>query len=241
MIASKKVNRKIKKMYSDYRFVKKFFLFWYWYFKDLKLKKLNPDLFTPYGLTMYCGRQGDGKTTAMIEQLERYRERFPKAIILTNFGYIHETQPFTSWNDLLNIRNGDEGVIFAIDEIQNEFSTTASKNFPESLLSEITQQRKQKIKILSTSQVFRRVAKPLREQTYEVVECKTILGRWTFTKCFDADDYNEMLDSNNPDMKYKIRRKYRRNFVQDNKLRELFDSYAKVERIRKTEYLREIK
>lgn len=233
-----KRTKKKEKIYSQIRFIKKFFLFWYWLIKDIKERKKNPDLFLEYGLTMFCGRQGDGKTTAMIEYLERTRKKYPKAIILSNFGYVNETAPFESWNDLLNVRNGDYGVIFAIDEIQNEFSTTQSKTFPETLLSEITQQRKQRIKIVATSQVFRRVAKPLREQTYEVVECKTLLGRWTFTKCFDADDYNEMLDSNNPDMKYKIKRKYRKNFVQDTKLRELFNSYAKVERMKKLEYVR---
>lgn len=237
----KKIKKiKLEKIYSQVRFIKKFFLFWVWFIRDIKERKANPDLFLEFGLTMFCGRQGDGKTTAMIEYLERMRRKYPKAIILTNFGYINETQPFNSWNDLLEIRNGDHGVIFAIDEIQNEFSTTQSKNFPETLLAEITQQRKQRIKIVSTSQVFRRVAKPLREQTYEVVECKTLLSRWTFTKCFDADDYNEMLDSNKPDMKHKIKRKYRKNFIQDTNLRELFNSYAKVDRMKKLEYIRPI-
>ena len=110
------------------------------------------------------------------------------------------------------------------------------------MLAEITQQRKQKIKILATSQVFTRVAKPLREQTYEVVECVTVAGRWTFAKCFDADDYNTMIDSSKPDLKLKMRRKWRKNFIQDNRIRELYDSYAKVERVKRLEYYtREVK
>ena len=39
-------------------------------------------------------------------------------------------------------KNGTDGVIFAIDEIQNEFSCANSKDFPETLLSQVTQQRK---------------------------------------------------------------------------------------------------
>lgn len=239
----RKKRRKINKIYSDYRFLKKFCLFWYWFFKDLKHRRQNPDLFREFGLTMFCGRQGDGKTTAMIETLERLRERYPNALIITNFGYKHEHMSMSSWSDLLNIRNDilDHGTIFAIDEIQNEFSSASSRNFPESLLSEITQQRKQRVKILATSQVFTRVAKPLREQTYEVVECKTLLGRWTFTKCFDADDYNDWVDNPSVEKKFKLRRKWRRNFIQDDKLRDLFDSYAKVERMKKIEYIREVR
>jgi len=97
----------------------------------------------------------------MVEYLERMRKRYPKAKIITNFGYVFEDQPMYSWEDIFTIRNGVEGVIFAIDEIQNEYNSNSWKTFPEGLLSEITQQRKQKIKIVSTSQVFTRVVKQL--------------------------------------------------------------------------------
>lgn len=71
----------------------------------------------------------------------------------TNFAYKYQNAPLESLNDLLKYRNDDDGVIFAIDEIQNEFSSATSKDFPETLLSEITMQRKHKITILSSSQV----------------------------------------------------------------------------------------
>lgn len=232
---------KFEKTYSKLRFLKKLFLFFKWKFNDMKEFKKNPHLFREFGLTMFTGRQGAGKTMALVEHLEQLRKRYPKALIVTNFGYEHQTHSFESWHDLFNIRNGDYGVIFCIDEIQNEFSSASSKNFPETLLSEITQQRKQKLKILATSQVFTRVAKPLREQCFEVVECITLAGRWTFAKCFDADDYNAIIDSNKPEMKNKVRRKWRKNFIQDNRIRELYDSYAKVERMKRTEYVREVK
>lgn len=236
-----KKRRTNKRIYSEKKFIIKFFMLFYWLFKDLKDKKKNPNRFKEFGLTIFTGRQGGGKTTGMVEYLERLRIKYPNALIVTNFGYKNEHYSFNDWNDLFNIRNGDYGVIFAIDEIQNEFSAAHSKSFPEALLGEITQQRKQKIKIVATSQVFTRVAKPLREQTYEVIECRTLFGRWTFMKCFDADEYNMMIDSNDINVKIKIPRKWRRNFIQDNALRDLFDSYAKVERIKRTEYIREVK
>ena len=85
----------------------------------------------------------------------------------------------------------------------------------------------------ATSQVFTRVSKPLREQTYEVVECFTLFGRWTFQKCFDADDYNLVIDSTNPEKKMSIRRKWRRNFVQNDYIRNLYNSYAVIENMSK--------
>lgn len=229
--------QKQKKVYSERNFFIKFGRFTRLLFEDLATMERNPNLFKEFGVTMYCGRQGDGKTVSMIEYLVRMRKKYPKVKIVTNFGYEDEDAAFNSWQDILEIRNGDEGVIFAIDEIQNEFSTKMSKDFPESLLSEITQQRKQRIKIVATSQVFTRVAKPIREQSYEVVECKTLANRWTFQKCFDADDYNDMIDAP-VKVKHKVRRKWRRNFVQDVELRNMFDSYKKVARIKGTEYIK---
>ncbi len=191
--------------------------------------------FNEFGVTLFTGMQGAGKTTAMVEYLVRMRKLYPKVKIYTNFGFKGQDGEFTHWNQFFEVRNGEDGVIFAIDEIQNEFNSIDWKNFPPTLLAEITQQRKQRIKIVSTSQVFTRVAKPIREQTFEVVECYTLFGRWVFTKAFDALEYEAVIA--NPVIKQKLHRKWRRNFIQDNKLRELYDSYAKVEKMKRTTYV----
>lgn len=225
----------MKKVYSDKRFIVKFFLFWYWKLKDIKHNIKHGRKFNEYGMTMYTGRQGAGKTIAMVEYLERMRIKYPDAIIVTNFGYKNEDRAMESWEDFLKIRNGDKGVIFAVDEIQNEFSNEKWKTFPEWLLREVTQQRKQKIKIVATSQVFTRVVKQLREQCFEVVECRTIAGRWTWTRAFDAEDYNFVID--NPEKKMKLKRVYRRNFIQDNKLRDLYNSYDKIEKLKDVKFI----
>jgi len=196
---------------------------------DLYYRIKNGKEFREYGLTLYCGRQGGGKTMAMTEYLERMRKKYPEAIICTNFGYIHEHVSMNSWQQLFELRNGLKGVIFAIDEIQNEYNSSAWQKFPEGLLAEITQQRKQRIKIVGTSQVFTRVVKQLREQTFEVVECRTIGGRWTFTRAFDAEDYNAVCER--PEAKMKLRRLWRRSFVQSKDLREKYDTYAKIQKM----------
>lgn len=229
MIKGKKNNNHVK--YSERGFLVKFLIFWGFLFSDIFKRLKNKDEFREYGLTLYCGKQGAGKTMAMTEYLERMRIKYPKCIICTNYNYIHQDLELDNWKKLLQVRNGDLGVIFAIDEIQNEYSSDSWKNFPEGLLAEITQQRKQKIKIVGTSQVFTRVVKQLREQTFEVVECRTIAGRWTFCKAFDAEDYNAVCDK--PDAKLKLHRIWRRNFVQNDYLRNLFDSYAKIKKMEK--------
>lgn len=207
-----------------------------WLVYDLLWTIINGKVFKPYGLTCFVGRQGGGKTISMVEYLDRMTELYPDAIVVTNFNYIKQDMPFTSWRQFTEVRNGLDGVIFAIDELQNEYNSNNWKDFPEDLLSVVTMQRKQRIKIVATSQVFTRVVKQLREQCYEVVECKTFLGRWTKQKCYDADDYNYIIDKPTPERKFKTRKKWKYSFVQNNKVRNLFDSYAVVESMKQKEY-----
>lgn len=212
-----------------------FIQFLKWKLKDIKrsvkLKKSGVRPFSPYGLKMFCGRQGSGKTVGMVWYLDQIRKKYPKCHIYTNFDYAYQTKPLESLLDLLNLRNGEDGVVFALDEIQNEFSSAVSKDFPESLLSEITQQRKQKVCILASSQVFTRVAKPLREQCYEVIECRTFFGRWTRLKSYDGDDYCSIIDSYNAEKKFKLPKKWVQSFIQTDDLRDSYDTYAKVLRL----------
>lgn len=231
----RKKEKKQKRIYSEIKFYKKFFIFFYWLFVDIKYYKKHGRPFNEYGVTMYCGRQGYGKTVAMVEYLERMRKKYPNVMIYTNFGYVNQTGEFTDWKQFYEVRNGESGVIFAIDEIQNEWNSTKWKDFPESLLSEITQQRKQRVKVIASSQVYTRVVKPLREQTFDVVECRTMLGRWTFIKSFDSIEYESVLSQ--PVLKNKLHRLYRKNFVQNNKLRELYDTSQKVKKMAATEYI----
>lgn len=200
--------------------------------RDYEDRKKGIKKFKPYGLWMYCGAQGSGKTIGIVEQLERWRIEYPKAKICTNFDYEHATDRMTSLNDLFTVRNGEAGVIFAIDELQNEFSSNLSKNFPETLLSVITMQRKQRIVILASSQVFTRVAKPLREQTFYVIDCRTMFGRYTRLKCYTADDYNSIIDKRDvTEAKFKLHKKWKYSFVQSDDLRSKYDTYAIVERL----------
>lgn len=212
--------------------------FTYWKYVDYKRirekKKQGIIDFKPFGLWMFCGRQGSGKTVGIVYHLEEMRKKYPKAIIVTNFDYKYADFNLKSLNDLLTIKNGEDGVIFAIDELQNEFSSAVSKNFPETVLSLVTQQRKQRICILASSQVYMRVAKPLREQCFYVVDCRTFFQRWTRMKCFDAQDYNTIVDKSDVvEAKMKLRKIWKKSFIQTDFLRNLYDTYAVVLRLQR--------
>ena len=190
-----------------------------WLVYDLFWTIINGKVFKPYGLTCFVGRQGGGKTISMVEYLDRMKELYPDAIVITNFNYTKQDMPFVDWRQFTEVRNGLKGVIFAIDELQNEYNSN------------------KRIKIIATTQVFTRVVKQLREQCYEVVECKTFFGRWTKQKCYDADDYNYIIDNPTPERKFRTRKKWKYSFVQSNFIRRLFDSYAVVESVKHKEFI----
>ncbi|MEK5234097.1 zonular occludens toxin domain-containing protein [Lysinibacillus sp. FSL K6-0232] len=223
------------KDYTAESFFIKFFKFIYLYFKDLIFLLRNGGIFKEYGVTMYCGQQGAGKTIAMTEYLERMRKRYPNVMIITNYGYIHQTREFNDWKDFFEIRNGADGVIFAIDEIQNEFNNRSWKNFPEELMSEITQQRKQKVKIVCTAQEYLDVAVQLRRQSFFIVDCFTFAERWVFTRCYKRRDYEKALNST--DGFSKVRKIYSKSFIQDAKLRSLYDTEKKIERLERSTFM----
>lgn len=205
-----------------------------WLIVDMKTTDSRRDEFGQYGMTVYVGRQGAGKTMAMVDYLERMRDQFPQCLIVTNFGYDGADMRMKDWRDFLEIRNDEQGVIFAIDEIQSEFSAAAWKDFPESLLSEVCQQRKQRVKIVATAQYFTRIAKPLREQAKTVVTCKTSFGRLTRTREYDALDYAMLADGAT---RHKMKSLSRHSFVQSDELRSSYDTYEKIKRMSKEVFI----
>lgn len=204
------------------RFFCKLFDFLRWKFYDFLILLIQGYQFNLFGVTCYCGKQGSGKTIGVVREVEKLKEQFPKAIVCTNIDYINQDVRLTSWLQLLELRNGKDGVIFVIDEVQNQGLDWTK--FPDSLMRVITQQRKQNIKIFLTAQVYKTVVIQLRRQCFDVVECKTFFGRWTRYKCYDAEEYNNVIDNPTPEKKIKLPKKYRDSFIQSNYIRALYDT-----------------
>lgn len=207
-----------------------------WKLVDYIERRRHKGEFKEYGFTFFVGRQGSGKTISMVDYLRRMKERHPNCMIVTNFKCKYSDFIMCDWRDLLEVRNGTDGTIFAIDEIQSEYSASAWKDVPESLLSEISQQRKQRVKIVATAQYFCRVAKPLREQACAVVACSTWLGRLTRNVLYDSVDYSMVIDNPNV-VKRKVRPLSKISFVQSDFLRHCYDTYEKIERMRKIDFI----
>lgn len=211
--------------------------FLYWKTVDMMRFIRNPkhDLHL-YGIWLYCGLYGQGKTMALTDYLLRMRKKYGDRIyISTNYGFKYEDFPLDSWHDLLT--NYDRPVIFGYDEIQNEFNSRDYKNFPYELVRLLTQNRKGHGKqIVGTAQRFCRVDKIIRELCTHVIECRTFFGRWTLLRKYKVDDYLDMLNRTNVDKKDKVSRT-RYSFIQTDELRDSYDSFKMLESAKTKEYV----
>lgn len=192
----------------------------------------DPDFFTHQGLIIFEGRQGNGKSVAMVHEAMQLQEEFPLAKCTSNLAYTQEDMPLKDWRMLINFKNGIKGVIVLMDELQNWFSSNDSKNFPPEMLQVITQNRKNRRVILGTAQNFYLLSKAIRTQTTEVRRCVTLLGCITIVRRFEP-----ILDAQGDVLEWKNRGMY--FFVHDKKLRESYDTYKVIERLQKVGFKEE--
>lgn len=142
----------------------------------------NPDYFAPDGLTVFIGAQGSGKTLSAVNYVYRLLDTYPSCILVTNVDLRDypldgkRVFPFLNNDDFQRYENGEKGVIFFVDEIQLYLNSLESKNINLDVVAQLSQQRKQRKHIVATSQLFGRLAKPLREQFNSIVVCKCIMG-----------------------------------------------------------------
>ena len=184
----------------------------------------DPNIFKPFGLWLICGKQGCGKTMLLTYMLRKYRHIYPRLKVKTNYNYIYEDGEITHWQDLIDSNNGIYGEIDVIDEIHSWFSSLQSKDFPPEMLSEVSQQRKQRKLIIGTAQVFTRCAKPIREQTYRIFEPFTLFGCLTVVR-----ERIPQLDDAGNVIKYHLVRFF--CFVHDDELRNSYDTFKRIQNL----------
>lgn len=183
----------------------------------------DPDMFDECGVYMIAGEQGSGKTMCAVHLAKMMLERNSKAKLASNINLNFQDDVIGDWRDIINLENGIYGQIIFLDEIQNWFSSNESKNFPPEMLTEITQERKQRKAVIGTSQVFTRVAKPIREQATYLYLPFTIAGLITFVRVYRP----KLKDDGTVDRKSLLKFYF---FVHDDELRNCYDTFEKVKR-----------
>lgn len=125
----------------------------------IKFKQEHPDFFNPEGITVFCGPQGSGKTLSAVQFVEQLTYDYPHAILVTNtemenINYLTRVVEYKGLDSLLDIENGENGVIYFIDEIHLEMNSLESKNLSMDTIVELSQQRKQRKLIVRNKSSF---------------------------------------------------------------------------------------
>lgn len=197
-----------------------------------KFSREHPDYFDPEGLLVFCGSQGSGKTLSAVQYVKKLCIEYPRAILVTNTkinGLPAHTAvvDYEGIESLTKYENGEFGVIYFIDEIHLEFNSLESKNVPIEVMVEISQQRKQRKHIIGTSQVYMRMAKPLREQIKNVVICKNILGCLQINRLVNGETAREV----DGELKFDTTKLFL--WFHSPELYSSYDTYAKMKRYSK--------
>lgn len=199
-----------------------------------KFRKEHPDFFDPSGTLIFCGAQGYGKTISAVQYVVKLAHQYPKSVLCTNVAINPDMFPegytvlgYNGLDDLKNLNNGYAGVIYLIDEIHLELNSLESKNVDIEVMIEISQQRKQRKHIVGTTQIYFRMAKPLREQVRDIVVCRNF---------FDCIQFNKWIDGftaveENGKMKADVKGRF--IWFHSPKLYQSYDTFQKMRRYNK--------
>lgn len=157
----------------------------------IRFARNNPDYFYPSGIWVFTGPQGSGKTLSAVKCLKNILKEYPKAIVCSNLeikGIDRSIIPFTDYKQLSELSNGINGVVFLLDEIHVLWNSLESKEVPIAEMACFCQMRKDRRVIIGTSQVYGRIAKPIREQLQYIVDCKNYFSLLQVNTILDPAD-----------------------------------------------------
>jgi Zonular occludens toxin (Zot). len=192
-------------------------------------KKDKDRVFDMYGVYLFCGRVGTGKTISMVRRAERIKRRYPNVKIYSNFTCTISDGLITCWQDILDFQNEDDngvnqGILFLFDEIHLTFDSQSWKDAPANLLEYISLQRHFHKCIFGSSQVWSRVNKVIREQSDWVIECKSYFGSRLIRNIqFSQEEYNVNGDLKGSGIR-KRHWKSNKCFYASDKLRNLYNT-----------------
>lgn len=192
-------------------------------------KKGEPEPFALYGVYLYNGLGGNGKTLSMVRRAGELKKKYPKLKIIANFHTAVADDYFDCWEDILNASNIDEhgvnqGVLILFDEIHLTLNSQGWKDAPDELLEYISLQRHLHKCIFGSAQEWSRVSKIIREQVNWIVDCKCLFrGRYCQNKVYTKENYLINGEQKSSGLR-KRPVEYKISFVGTDKLRSLYDT-----------------
>lgn len=204
-------------------------------FKYFKNKEYR--IFKGFGLHIYCGMFGSGKTSSMVRDAYLQAKKYQSLTILTNmkiFNFPKHTKivELENYNQIINC---PKNTLILIDEISTVFNSRDWKTdgVPAALLGTLLQVRKENKMMYATAQRFQHVDSLIRQITFTVKDCSCYLGRWNIIKVFNGLDYENTIG--NTQKTGKLLRMY--GFIQTDVVRNLYDTKEMVEKMKKSKYI----
>lgn len=199
--------------------------------------------FPGWGIHLYTGRFGAGKTSLMVIRAYNLCKRYKQLTIvtnikLTNFPKHTKILPLKTAEDILN---APENSLILIDEIGTLFNSrdfSSGKNsVPKPVFQHLCQCRKLHLMIMATVQRFNLLDKQIRDITATVTTCSSSLAHPFSRKLtgliYDIEEY-EAYCSNKM---YSPRVEGTIVEIQTDKYRHLYDTSELIQGLLEMEYL----
>lgn len=185
----------------------------------------DADAFDQHGIHLIVGTQGKGKTVTLVHLIRKLKHEFPELQVFSNMSLKYADGRIESVEDIISHQDiGKTGKIEVLDEVQNWFNSNESRNVPPELLSEICQQRKQYSIMLMTTQVYNNLVSQIKSQIDYIYNPYTLFGCFTIVRV-----YHVKRDEKGGIVSQKLVKLY--SFVQDDEIRNAFDTHEKVKRL----------
>lgn len=179
----------------------------------------------PVGSRVYIGRQGKGKTLSMTAYVYELKKEFPKMQIFSNvllFGIeYHHLKEHEDVELALSYQNGKDGVLVVLDEAHLYFNS--KQGIPVDVLTAISQQRKDRRRIVFSSQIWNELDISIRKQVQDVVVCRNF-GRFQYNQIMDGESIR--LDKN--DYSYEMDKRYSEIYKHNDEYYSRYDTYQKI-------------
>lgn len=206
------------------------------YWKTFKEKYIRPKGHQfPVGSIVFKGFQGSGKTLSMVHYVMELQKQFPKCIVYSNVKIkglknFHLIESDSDVTEAISVTNGANGVVLLLDEAHLFFNKKTGISLD--VLTAISQQRKDRRRIILSSQIWEELDISLRKQVKHIVSCTCRLGHIQVNSISDGESlsYDKMQGM------YTAKHLYTEVFKHNQKLYNSYDTLQKI--IRNDQYSR---
>lgn len=144
----------------------------------------------PTGTRVYKGFQGSGKTLSMVKYAFDVQKAFPDCLIvsnikingLNNYKFIDDDSVLHA---ALALSCGASGMLILLDEAHLYFNKKSGISLD--VLTAISQQRKDRKRLVFSSQIWEELDISLRKQVKEIVNCRCFAGRIQINSISDGE------------------------------------------------------